>query len=243
MLLRSQAVFLLILLSVASFATANADAQTTFTFGTPVGASSRGEPVDALATFAIQGDTITVTLTDIEANPTSIDQALGGIDFDLSSGQTWGVLTSSSAQRIKILQNGTFVMGNTGATGWQLSDSFHGGLQLTALDFRGGDALLIGPPAGGTYSDANRSIARNGHHRSFLDQTATFVLTIPCLKGLPAITDVTFLFGTDGSHRECDSGTKVHGDPSVTPEPTTMLLFGSGLAALGAFRRKHRPGA
>jgi PEP-CTERM motif-containing protein len=237
-LLRSKAVFLLLIL--AGFAAANADAQTTFTFGTPVGATSRGEPVDALATFTIQGDKITVTLTDMEANPTSTAQALSGIDFDLSSGQTWGVLTSSSAQRIKILQNGTFVMGDTGATGWQLRDSFQGGLQLTALDFRGGDALLIGAPAGGTYGDANRSIAGNGHHRSFLDETATFVLTIPCLKGLPAITDVSFLFGNVGSHRECGSGTKIQGDPSVTPEPATMLLFGSGLAALGAFRRKYR---
>jgi len=241
-LLRSQAVFLLILMLVAGFATANADAQTTFTFGTPVGATSRGEPVDALATFAIQGDTITVTLTNLEANPTSTAQALGGIDFNLSSGQTWCALSSSSAHRMNILQNGSFVMGNTGATGWQLRDSFQGGLQLTALDFGAGDTMLIGPPAGGTYSDANHSIA--GHHRSFLDQTATFVLTIPCLKGLPAITDVTFLFdNTNGSHRQRDPGTNVPGDPSVTPEPATMLLFGSGLAALAAFRRKHHPTA
>ncbi|MGB2633598.1 MAG: PEP-CTERM sorting domain-containing protein [Candidatus Acidiferrum sp.] len=243
MLLPSKAILLPVLLIVAGFATANAEAQTTFTFGTPAGAASRGEPVDALATFTIQGDTVTVSITDMEANPTSIAQALSGIDFDLNSGQKWGVLTSSSAQRIKILQNGAFVMGNSGATGWRLDDGFQGGLQLTALDFRGGDALLIGPPAGGTYSDANRSIAGNGHHRTFLDQTATFVLTIPCLKGLPTITDVTFLFANVGSHSECASGTKIQGDPSVTPEPATMLLFGSGLAALGAFRRKHRAAA
>jgi len=242
-LLRSQAVFLLVLMIVAGFATANADAQTTFTFGTPMGATSRGEPVYGLAMFTIQGDTITVTLTDLAANPTSIAQALRGIDFDLGSRHTGAVLTSSSAERIKILQNGTIVAGSTGATNWWLHDSPQGGLQLTALDFRGGDALQIGPPDAGTYSDTNGSIAGNGHHRAFLDQTATFVLTIPCLKGSPAITDVTFLFGTDGFHRECAPGTRVHGDPSVTPEPATMLLFSSGLVALGAFRRKHRPAA
>lgn len=240
MLLQTQAVFLLILLIVVGFAPANIDAQTRFTFGTPVIAASHGESVDTLATFIIQDDTITVALSDIEANPTSTAQALRGMVFDLSFGETWRVLNPRSAERIKNLQNGTFVMGNTGATNWQLRDSFRGGLQLTALDFRGGDALLIGPQGGGFYRDANRYINGNGHG-SFFDQTDRFVLTIPCLKGLPAITDVTFLFGTDGSHRECDSGTKVHGDPSVTPEPTTMLLFGSGLAALGTFRRRHRP--
>lgn len=243
MRLRSQAVFLLVLTLVAGFTAANAVAQTTFTFETPVGATAAGNSVDASAVFAINGNTITITLTNLEANPTSIAQALSGIDFDLSTGQKWGTLTSSSAQRIRVHRNGSFVLGSTGATDWGLRETFQGGMQLTALDFRGADDLLIGAPAGNNYSDANRSLDGNKHHNLFLDQTATFVLTIPCLKGSPAITDVAFVFGADGARGQCDSGKKVHGDPAVTPEPATMLLFGSGLAALGAFRRKFRTAA
>lgn len=152
----------------------------------------------------------------------------------LSPGSTWAFLDSSSAAKLTISTNQSNSLEGTGGTGWRVSDTFNGGIQLAASNQR--DDLWIGSPAGSTKSDVNRSITGK-----LLGPKAAFVLTIPCLKGLPTISGVTFYFDRDGhSSPDCTRGKGASGDPSVTPEPTTMLLFGSGLAALGAFRRKLR---
>lgn len=237
---RSMGILLLVML--ATFAVSNANAQTTITFDTPAGATTSGGAVDASATFTISGDTISITLTNLEANPTSVAQALSGLNFTLSTGETSGTLTSSSAQQVTILGNQTFTLGSTAATGWGLNNNVSGGLQLTALGFSGPATLLIGPAGGATYSDANGSIAGNNPHNPFLDQTATFTITIAGLSDSATISSATFLFGTDAENTESVPG--VPESPTVTPEPTTMLLFGSGLAALGAaLRRRARSAA
>jgi hypothetical protein len=237
MLFRARGILLLAVL--AAFTATQASAQTTITFDTPLGATTSGGAVDATATFTISGDTIEIMLTNLQANPTSVAQALSGLDFVLSTGRTSGVLSASSAQQVTILKNQTFTLGSTSVTGWGLNDGMRGGLQLTALGFSGPGTLLIGPSGGTTYSDANGSIAGNRPHNPFLSQSATFTITIPCLSGSASITSATFLFGTNGSNPESVVG--IPAAPAVTPEPTTMLLFGSGLAALGAaLRRKAR---
>jgi hypothetical protein len=208
----------------------------TITFVTPSGATTSGGPVDASATFTTGAGFVDITLTDLEANPKDVAQLLSDLDFVLSDGATMGTLASSSGQEITVASNGTFTLGSTVSTGWGLNNNVGGGLQLDALGFIGPEHLIIGPPgAGSMYSNANSSIAGNGPHNPFLNQTATFVVDVTGVTADTTITRATFSFGTT-------PGINV---PGTVPEPSSLLsllmLGGAGLVFRkrlgGAFRR------
>lgn len=205
------------------------------TYITPPGSTSGGGPVNASATFTTGAGTLSITLTDLQANPTDVAQLISDLDFVLSNGATTGTLSSSSGQEITVNGGGTFTLGNTVSTGWGLNNNVSGGLQLDALGFVGPAHLLIGPPGGGgTYSNANGSIAGNGPHNPFLNQTATFNLAIAGVTASTTINSATFSFGTT-------AGQNVPGTPSASiPEPETWAFLGTGLLALGLFRKKPR---
>jgi len=220
---------------IAAFAATSA--ASTITFNTPAGANAGGGPVNASATFTTGAGTLSVTLTDLQANPTDVAQLLSDLFFTLSNGSTAGTLTSSSAQEITVNAGGTFTLGGTVSTGWALSPS-GGSLLLNVLGTPIGPAhLIIGPPGGATYSNANGSIAGNGPHNPFLNQTATFTITDPSITAATTVTGATFSFGTT-------AGANVPGTPPSVPEPATLLLLATGLlvfAITNGMRKRSAP--
>lgn len=122
--------------------------------------------------------------------------------------------------------------------GWGLSNQ--NPAYLNALGFTGSngtnppDELILGSPSSysGTsvvYSSANSSISNSGPHQPFVVQTANFSVTLGI--NLPAgfqITNVQMYFGTNAD------------TISQTPEPTAMLLLGTGLVGLAAGIRRKR---
>ena len=215
---------------------ASAAHASTVTFVTPVGASTGGGAVNASASFTTDAGTLSVTLTDLQANPTDVAQTLSDLVFTLSAGQTSGTLTSSSGQQITVNSGGTFTLGPTASTGWGLKNNVSGGLQLDALGFIGPAGLIIGPPdAGGSYSNANGSIAGNGPHNPFLDQTATFLISVAGLTAADTVTSAAFSFGTT-------AGVEIAG-VSPVPLPGALPLFASGLVGLGLLGRRRKRNA
>jgi hypothetical protein len=188
--------------------------------------------VSASAAITTGSGMVTITLTDLQANPKDIGQVLSGFSFTLSNGATTGTLTSSSAEQIIINSGGSFTLGSTGSTGWGLNNNVGGGLQLDALGYIGPAGLIVGPPGGAnTYSNANASIAGNGPHNPFLNQTATFTLAVAGVTSSTTVTGATFSFGT----------TPGAGNVAVAESDTFSMLL-SGLLALGLLAGIKRQG-
>jgi hypothetical protein len=215
---------ILALAFISSLSVAHAD---TVTFVTPPGSTTSGGPVDASATFTTGANSLSITLSDLQANPRDVGQLISDLVFTLNTGQTVGTLSSSSGTEITVNGNGTTTVGSTVSTGWSLSSS-GGAFHLDVLGTPIGPShLIIGPPgAGGVYTNANGSIAGNGPHNPFLDQTATFTIDIPGLTTASLVTGATFSFGTT-------PGVNVTGVPSAVPLPAALPLFAGGLGALG----------
>jgi hypothetical protein len=217
---------------ISAFAVASQ--ASSFTFVTPTGATTSGGPVSAMAVVTTGAGTVTITLTDLLANPTDVAQLISDFDFVLSNGATTGTLASSSATFITVNSGGTTTLGSTGSTGWGLNNNVSGGLQLDALGFIGPAGLIIGPPGpGGLYTSANASIAGNGPHNPFINQSATFNLNVTGVTAATTITSATFSFGTT-------PGINVPGVPPSVPEPATVSLLGFGLLALGYVANRKR---
>jgi hypothetical protein len=91
---------MLAILVVVGAPTAHAD---TVTFDTPPGSTTSGGPVDATATFTTGAGTLSITLTNLLANPKDVAQLLSDLEFTLGNGATTGTIASSSGQRLPLV--------------------------------------------------------------------------------------------------------------------------------------------
>jgi len=126
----------------------------TITFNTPSGGMMGGQPVDATATFTTGDGILGISVNNLENNPRSVIQNLSDLGFVLSTGQTTGTLSSSSATIHTVNSDKTFTDSGTGDTGWLLENDylispFGTGLRLHVLGTPIGPAhTLIGGPDG-----------------------------------------------------------------------------------------------
>jgi len=188
-----------------------------------------GGPVSVEADFTFSNGGFSITLKNLEANPTDVLQLISGLSFTLSGSPSSVVLSTSSAQEISITNN-VGVTGSTGSTGWAFGPAV-GPSYIVCVICQGVIAnpaitpahLIIGP---GPYTNANGSINNNNAHNPFLNQTATFNFTGTGLTTGTTASNVIFWFGT------------TNGFTTSIPEPVTSGLIGTGLISLFLLRRR-----
>lgn len=209
-----------------------------YSFDTAVGATAGGQPVDAEITFTTGLNSLTISVQNLEVNPTSVVQNISGLGFSISglSADTYVPGTSSSSGTARTINgDGTYSDAGSVSTGWAVSLS--SSVELNGL----GGALdtpahtIVGKPDGsGNYSNGNGSIDGNGPHNPFLAGDVTFDLTIDGLTAQSVVTSMFFQFGTT-------AGTDVPGKPTTTPVPDgglTVSMLGLSLIGIQALRRK-----
>lgn len=211
-------------------------------FATAPGALNGTTPVSIQAIFDLSPNSIKITVTNYQDNPTDVTQGLSGLAFQ-PTGQGMNIvqpkLDSSNSAEIYIEKNGTHTDPvPVSSTSWALSTSgVPGGLPLAVCRINcgvgGADQLVLGNwGPNGLYSNANGSIG-NDAHNPFLYRTATF--TVTGIQNATGINSVIFSFGTS-------VGQNVPGYYDyVVPEPATLALMLGGLVAvLGAARFSRR---
>ncbi len=232
---------------LAAVSTASA---ATGTFTTPSGASTGGQSVDEEVVYTTSDNTVYFVVTDLEANSRSVVQNVSALSFTVDPAITTpGILTTSSAETVTIAGGGDPTLGPTVPTGWALSNS-GATYEVDDLGAAGPEHTIVGPPDGSNvYSNANASIAGNGPHNPFLDESASFTVTITGVNSLTDISNVVFQFGTtDGTNKVTGtmtpSGTTTPGGGGTpvasVPEPSTWAMLLSGVGLLMFWRARTR---
>jgi hypothetical protein len=146
-------------------------------FVTPAGSMQGGQPVNASANITVGNGSFMVTLTNLQANPTSVVQNLSDLFITFSTNVGAISIASSSNQEVTVNNNnmGGFTLGATVAPAWDLTSPLSNQFLLNDLTASAGPAhtLIGGPGPGPAYTNANGSIAGSPSHNPFLNQTAT----------------------------------------------------------------------
>jgi hypothetical protein len=200
--------------------------------GTVTFTTASGTP--AQADIVTGAGTITLTLTNLGVNPGSVAENISAFNFTLGNPAGATSLASMSSFGRIVASDGTYTDSGPITSGWVQSMIGASTIKVDVLAGTGhagpAETILGMPDGGDLYSAAGGSIAGNGPHNPFLNQTATFVFSAADVTALTTVTAAQFQFGTT------DGEGLVPGVPSLTtntiPVPVPAAAW-SGMMVLG----------
>jgi hypothetical protein len=206
-----------------------------------------GLPVNVSADLVTGNGMVTVTLNNLQANPSSVIQGISDFGFFIKGiTDPAASLVSSTGHELNITDSGTFTVAPGAVdTGWELttpsSGPFAQSVYLNVVGTAIGPAhLILGPPNTSTNlydATGGGSIQGNAPHNPFLASGASFTIDVAGVTADTRIQSVIFSFGTSaGNNLDGTCSSDCGGDQA--PEPGTLALLGGGLIMIGAFRRR-----
>jgi hypothetical protein len=212
------------------FGSAIVASATTISFATSNGTTVDGnKPVNAQVTLTTSTNQITVTLNNLQANISDINQTISGVSFALDNLLTSTTISSSSGLERTVKSNRTFTDGLTVSTGWQIL--LDGKSMQLMLPDNVSSHTIIGPASGTKYTNANSTIAGSASDNPFLYGPVSFVIPIAGVTSATKVDWATFHFGNCAEY--------VQACTTLVPEPSTVTLAGLAIV-YGAIAMRRR---
>jgi hypothetical protein len=228
----------------------------TFSFATPAGTTDVNgfDPVAASAIFAVSGNTITITLNNLQANPIEDAQILDALTFQLNGQSIGGTITHSMAvtEFIDVNGSGAFTPVTTNLPAWNLTDTIVGsgttvdfsfcnakvtGMNCTSMGTNPLEGGIIGAPGPGSdYTNANSTIKGTAAN-PYIFEDIVFTITMPggaFNSTQSSYTNLLFGYSDTAGEYEAVGGVEA-------PEPSSFWMMAAALATgLAAFRYRHK---
>lgn len=226
------------LLKICVLAGASLAYGNTYQFVTPAGSTDgTGEPVDVVTEITTGTNLITVSISNLQANPNSTAELISDLTFNLTTldSNTASVSFSSGSSGERIDGSGwsnTPTNDPSDTPAWTVATSGATTTQITLSALTAGANLIIGSPSSsGSYTAAGFSLTNCNDCPYILDD-ATFTISLSGITSSTAINeaDTVVSFNTTSGHNVDMDFT--------TPEPASADLVLLGVVLLFLFRRQ-----